>query len=298
MRAKSVNKRTGVRLTAGALAMAGGAALFVAAPAASGQPAAKVVGPKISVTQSPLAAMSTCMPASQALSYTAFSDASTFRLQVRASAPLCDPVSATAAIYAMPADGSVWPQTLSETKAFTISGASLTEITFVKDCTPAQFDVVTGGTPQVISPLGEKHGPLLIPDTGTAYQDPGAVCEPVATTVPASTTTSPNATTTSVAGTVVGNTTTTAVVVAGISTTPTTAPPRVLDTSTDRSSGSSSPSELAVTGSSSSSMAYGGVGLFVAGVLMVVASRRRLTPAVRMITSSASVSPNSPFGLD
>ena len=291
--------------------MIGGATLVMTAPGVAGQPApgsatANAVS-KISVTQSSIVPASECTTPDQALTYQIFSDASIFRLRVRASSPLCSPITATAVVYAMPGDGSVWPQTLAESKSFTISGASVTEIVFTKDCTPAQFDVVTGATPKSISPLGERHGPLLIPDTGTAYQDPGIVCTPASstTTAPGSSTTSPASTTssttstTAVGNTSVANTTTTVLVQGANTVATTTTPPSVLDTSSTRgSSGGTSPSSLAVTGVSSRATALAGAGLFVAGVGMIIASRRRLVPAVRMITSSSWIDPDSPFGLD
>lgn len=292
------------RATVGLVAMVGGAAMFIAAPAgaqpAPGTTAAANAADKITITQTALAPITTCTTPEQALSYTTFSDNSIFRLRVRASSPLCSPITATAVVYAMPGDGSLWPQTLSQTKSFTISGASQTDIVFSKDCTPAQFDVVTGATPQTISPLGERHGPLLIPDVNTAYQDPGIACSPPttevgnSTTVPGGVTTTP----TTVANTTVQNTSTTAApIVAGVST-PTTAPPSVLDTVSNRGGTTYSPAALAVTGVSSQAMGLTGVTLFAVGVGLMLTARHRAVPAVRMITSSWSVDPNSPFGLD
>lgn len=295
------------RAMTGLVAMIGGAALVAVAPAgaqpAPGTTAAATAADKITVTQTALAPITTCTTPDRSLSYTTYSDASVFRLRVRASSPLCSPITATAAIYAMPTDGSVWPQTLSQSESFTISGASQTDIVFTKDCTPAQFDVVTGATPQTISPLGERHGPLLIPDVNTAYQDPGIACGPPTTQVGNTTTvpggvTTPPATSTTVANTAVQNTTTTAAVVAGVSTTPTTAAPSVLDTVTNRADTTYSPAALAVTGVSSQALGLVGIGMFTIGMGLMLTSRRRAVPAVRMITSSWSVDPNSPFGLD
>lgn len=274
-----------------------GAAVLGGAGIVAGAPMAGAAG-KITVTQTPIAPLTTCTTPDQALSYTTFSDASIFRLRVRAASPLCSPITATAAIYAMPGDGSIWPQTLSETATFTIAEAGITDIVFTKDCTPAQFDVVTGATPQTISPLGDKHGPLLIPDVDTAYQDPGIACSPTTTaapttTAPGSATTAPGATTTTVGNTGVTNTTTTTAVVLGISSTPTTARPTVLDTVSDRSG--TTPASLAVTGVSSQAMGLAGAGLFLTGLGLMLTARRRGVPAVRMVTSSWSVDPNSPF---
>jgi len=286
------------RATIGVATALVGVGLLVAAPAASGEaaPSGAAVS-RITITQTPGAPLSTCGSAAQSLSYTTFSDTSIFRLRVVAASPLCQPVTAVAAIYAMPTDGSQWPQRLAETKSFTISQAGTTDIVFTKDCSPSQFDVLTGDTPAVISPLGERHGPLLFPTSlDTAYQDPGIACTP--TTTGATSTTSPNATTT-VAGSTVTNTTTTTVDVRVAGAT-TTAPPSVLDTSASRPSSSggsdpSTPSSLAVTGVSSQGMGVAGVSLLCAGMALLLTSRRRTAPAVRMITSHVSVDPNSPF---
>ena len=40
------------------------------------------------------------------------SDATTFRLTIRVTSPLCSRVNAVAAIYKMPGNGVAWPQTL------------------------------------------------------------------------------------------------------------------------------------------------------------------------------------------
>ena len=137
-----------------------------AAPAAPLVAAAATNPPgtgSISVEQSPVGPTGFCLPPAFALSYTTFTDANTFRLTVYASPSLCQPIAATAVIYAMPTDGSAWPQTLAASTPVIIPGPGITTITFAKGCEPAQFDVVTGATPPVISPFGEWHGPLLFP---------------------------------------------------------------------------------------------------------------------------------------
>ena len=286
-----------------AVAMAG-AALLVSAPFMG--PGAGAAGSVITVTHTPAVAIGPCI-GQGSLSYTVFSDSSVFRLKVVAPSTPCQPIAATAAVYAMPGGGAAWPQQLKESLPFTIDSAGTTDIVFKKDCTPVQFDVVTGATPQTISPLGQMHGPLLFPgNTDTAFQDVGAVCEPTTTTTPGSTTTTigsgnttiANSTTTTAATSTTAATTTTTAVVAGTSiVSPTTGNATVQGTTATRTTGTS-PSSLAVTGVSSQSTALTGTGLFIAGAGMIVMTRRRGVPAIRMVTSNSSVSGSSPFGID
>lgn len=120
----------------------------------------------------------TCLPSLLSLTNKVSSSETEFVLTVTASAPLCEPVRATAAVYAMPANGVAWPQTLVEATPFTIYEAGTTVVTFYKADTCVQFDVITGYAPQTISPLGPWHGPLLFPfDLATAQQHWG--CPPV-----------------------------------------------------------------------------------------------------------------------
>ena len=119
-----------------------------------------------------------CLPSLLSLSNKVSSSETEFVLTVIASAPLCEPVRATAAVYAMPSNGVAWPQTLVEAAPFTIFEAGTTVITFHKANACVQFDVITGYAPKTISPLGPWHGPLLFPfDLSTAQQYWG--CPPV-----------------------------------------------------------------------------------------------------------------------
>lgn len=119
-----------------------------------------------------------CLPSLLSLSNKVSSSETEFVLTVIASAPLCEPIRATAAVYSMPANGVAWPQTLLEAAPFTIFEAGTTVITFHKANACVQFDVITGYAPEVISPLGPWHGPLLFPfDLSTAQQYWG--CPPV-----------------------------------------------------------------------------------------------------------------------
>lgn len=136
-----------------------------------------------------------------------------FVLTIQIPGQLCAPVEASAVIYQMPGGGVAWPQTLLEKVPFTLQMPGTVEVLFIKDCFPAQFDVITGATPQVIAPwlIDQYHGPLLFPgDLATALQFWGkANCEP--TTSSTSSTTTSTTTTTSepdVPVTVLGVTTT------------------------------------------------------------------------------------------
>ena len=131
----------------------------------------------ITVDQSPVGATGFCLPPFLALTHSVAETPTTFTLKIFASPSLCQPVSATAAIYAMPLDGSLWPQTLALKQDFIIPGPGVTTVTFHKGCLPAQFDVLTGATPPVISPTGPWHGPLLFPFAlETSLQNPGGDC--------------------------------------------------------------------------------------------------------------------------
>lgn len=209
-----------------ALALVGSAAVVGTAVGADEGPA----GSNISIVQTDTPTQGPCLPRWLALSYTVADTATSFTLNVTASAPLCDPVwDASAVIYAMPGDSIAWPQELRERVAFTISKAGTTAITFTKTCLPVQFDVVTGATPQTIAPWGEWHGPLLFPlDINTALQHWGYPCEVTTTTASTTTTTEPTTTTQSTTSTT--STTTTA------STTTTTAPTTTTTTTTPTTS--------------------------------------------------------------
>jgi hypothetical protein len=190
-----------------------------------------------------------------------------FKLVVRNPTTLCDPVAATAVIYQMPADGSRWPQTLAASQTFSIGGASITTITFSKDCTPVQFDVVTGATPPVISPVGPFHGPLLFPlDTNTTRQYNGCTT----TTTSTSTSTSTTSSTTS------STTTTSEPSVAGIttlpseSTTSTTPQAATVESATT----AQDPASLAFTGSPSGQLAALGAAMLLGGLGLLAWTRR------------------------
>lgn len=134
----------------------------------------------ISVTHLPSDASGICLPPLFALRSSTIVGATSFTLRITVAAPLCAPLDVTAAIYAMPGDGVAWPQDLRETLGFVLSEPGITDVTFTNDCSPLQFDVLTGPTPQVIAPWGEWHGPMLFPfDTSTALQSFGCGPTPV-----------------------------------------------------------------------------------------------------------------------
>ena len=150
--------------------------------------------------------------------------------------------------------------------------------------------MLTGDTPQVISPTGAWHGPLLFPgDVGTSLQwQPDAEwrqenqCVPASTSTTTTTTSTPgtpppevNGSTTLPPPAVNGSTTiatTTTVTVAGISATQAPAA-QTAGTSTNAST------SLALTGANSDAVALVGAALLVAGLVLVVSARRRTVAA-------------------
>lgn len=159
-------------------AIAGGGLLL-----GSGTAAAQDGSDDIDVVRTHSGEDGACLPARAALSHETIHDESTYTLRIHVAAPLCTPVDAVAAIYSMPGNGAAWPQRLSQTESFTLEEAGQVDVVFTKTCEPVQFDVVTGATPAIISPLGEHHGPLLFSeDTSTSHQHFGSACPAPATT--------------------------------------------------------------------------------------------------------------------
>ncbi len=236
------------------------AAAFVTAPSAGATGT-------ITVEQTPLNYAGPCVPSALArLQWTAASESTDelFSLKVTNPVDLCDPVTATAVIYAMPTNGQQWPQQLQSVKDFVIGDASVTTITFSKDCTPAQFDVITGDTPQQISPTGAHHGPLLFPfDVNTSQQYTASGCQPTTTTTSTTTTTTTPSTTTTTAA------------VAGVTTIKVDgngeAPASVESATTTPGA---EPSSLALTGAPSANLALVGGLLLLSGIGLSVWARR------------------------
>jgi LPXTG-motif cell wall-anchored protein len=254
------------RLTAALTVLACGLAMLGAAFVVA--PSAGATG-TITVESTPLNYSGPCLPSAIArLQWTSATESTDeyFRLKVTNPADVCDPVTATAVIYGMPDNGQQWPQQLLAAKDFVIGDASVTTITFTKDCQPAQFDVVTGETPQQISPTGAHHGPLLFPfDVNTSVQYNGPGCGPTTTATVLPTSTVQTTTTTTEAPTTTAS-------VAAVTTIKTDSgePPASVESET----AAQEPSSLALTGSASSGLAVIGGALLVAGAGLLLWSRR------------------------
>lgn len=113
-----------------------------------------------------------------------------FRIRITLARRLCTPVGATAVVYAMPSSATAWPQTLAERTSLTLQEPGTYVVGFTKGCSPQQFDLLAGTgasiTPQVISPTGPWHGPLLFPvDLSTSLQWRGCGPDPVIPEFPA-----------------------------------------------------------------------------------------------------------------
>lgn len=180
--------RRGSRALALALAVLAAAALLALPATAAAQDLDQPSSVDVEFT--PSGEDAPCRDPFFALSNTVSDTPEAFVLRITVAAPLCYPLEVAAAIYEMPGDGAAWPQTLAERLDFTISEPGVWVVTFTKGCGAAQFDVLTGDTPETISPTGPYHGPLLFPfDTGTTLQYEGPECAEVSPTteVPPST---------------------------------------------------------------------------------------------------------------
>lgn len=269
---------------AGALALSVAALLMIVPSVAGAADNAPEDGGEaqsaITITQDDSAVQEGCLPSFLVLSRQVNNTSEFFELTVRASAAPCDPINAKAVIYAMPGNGVAWPQTLVEVKEFTISKAGTTSIRFDKTCDPQQFDVITGAAPEVISPEGEHHGPLLFPlDTETALQHWG--CDD-------STTSTSSTTTTEVGPTSSITTPPSSVTTVPVSVAPTSevAPTSVLGTQventqtaevagTSESNTEVKDTKLAYTGANSGGITLTGVTLALLGAVLLVVSKRR-----------------------
>lgn len=263
------------------------AAAVMAFPSLAGADEGEPAVQNITITQHDSAIQGMCLPSAFVLTRQIRNTSEYFELIVRASAPPCDPINASAVIYSMPGNGVAWPQRLVEKADFTISKAGTTTIRFAKTCDPVQFDVITGAAPDEISPEGEHHGPLLFPlDTETALQYWG--CVDNSTTTTASTTTT-SSTSTTVAP---SSTTTTNPSVLPTTSVAPTAPTTVLGiqeskpgteveskSESNNSGADVADKNLAYTGSDSGPISIVGLGLAAAGAVLIVLSRRRATAA-------------------
>ena len=262
------------RVTALAVAAAALLGAGVWAPAASAQDGVAPLQSAISVTTDPSGAQGPCAPAG-ALTYEVLHDPASFTLRIRANAPLCQPVSAVAAIYSMPGNGIAWPQQLAEVRNFTIGEAGTVDVRFTKTCQPAQFDVLTGATPDTVAPWGQWHGQLLFPfDVDTTYQHWGGECPAPPSSTTTTTTTAPTTTTTTTEAPAVGpdddeTSTTVPEVLGATEEPPPGGAPEVLGVTQE-----AEPSALAFTGMSFRILAVAGLSLFLAGVAIAALGRR------------------------
>lgn len=256
------------RLAVGVSAVAAGLALMLTPLGASGQVTADAES-AITVVQTPSGGGDCVDPTlaltNGTLSVYPYSDTSVFRLSVHASAPLCSPLTAKATVYAMPANGDQWPQTLVESKTITIQEAGDTVITFAKACDRVQYDLVSGDVPAVLN-TGFDHTLLFLGNLETAFQHVGngPDCQQASTTAAPTTTAAVTTTTAAVLGstTVAGPTTTIRSSVLAATTVP--------------SGSSPNNAGLAVTGTTTSGpIALMGGGLVFMGVAFMLASRRR-----------------------
>ena len=239
--------------------------------------------PDITVTQTPGAGSSQCLPAAMASSATLSATGQSWTIRITATAPICGSVSA--AIYQMPNNMFYpWPQHLIQVLPVDIT-PGVTTISFAKTCTPTQFDLVTGPTPDDINP---STGPMvnllyMFPWSGIQYW-PTASCEgttTTTTTLPLTTTTvAPGVTTTTTANpggsTVTTTTTATGVLPSVVNATTTTTTPHAVEAATEtKASQPATVGDLAFTGASDQVLIYGGLVLVGLGVITTIAGRRR-----------------------
>ena len=265
-----------MRRTAALALVACGAALIIS-PALAGAETPPATGESnIAIEQTVSPEQGQCLPALLALTNVVGQTETTFSLRVIVSAPLCEPITATAVIYAMPGNGVAWPQELVETKDVVISEAGEILVTFTKTCDPVQFDVVVGATPQTIDPFTAPftfHGPLLFPvDTGTALQYFGCT-SPTTTTSDTTTTTSSTTTSSTIPVSVLGSTTIAPAIAAVTSST--TSTPGVAVAGTSATNRNANASALALTGSTSGWFVGLGLALLTVGGLLFLGTRRR-----------------------
>jgi hypothetical protein len=248
--------------------------------------------PDITVTHTAGPGGTQCLPAAMASTATLSDTPQAWIIRITATAPICGPVSA--AVYQMPNNIFYpWPQHLLQVESVDVT-PGVTTITFTKTCTPTQFDLVAGATPEYINP---NTGPMVnllyaIPWSGMQYW-PTASCTGSATTstLPSTTT----STATSVTTTTVASATTTTVAQGGssvtttttasgvlpnsvVATTTTTTPTAVEPATETKASEPATVGDLAFTGASTQVLIYGGIFLMLFGAATMVASRRRQGP--------------------
>lgn len=266
------------RLAIGVSALAGGLALLLTPIGASGQSTDSAANASaessISISFTPSDVTGDCVQPDQAVASGTLvaypsSDASTFKLTIATTAPICgEGLSADAVVYSMPANGDQWPQQLVEKKSVNFKAPGQTVITFAKGCDRVQYDVTVGGVPAVLN-SGFDHQLLFPGNLETAFQHVGNGPNCVSNATSTTSTTAAPTTTTTAAPKVLSSTTVA----------PTTVLPAVLASTTVKSSSDpatvESASALATTGATSGPIALVGGGLVLIGVASLLASRRR-----------------------
>lgn len=296
-----MRRRTAWRWVVGGTALICAAWTGADAGAQSAAPEPPPGSSRIAISSSPAPTSSaSCLPGRLGMTYETATTGERFVLTVRSSAPRCEPIAATAVVYAMPPNGMAWPQRLVEARPVRIVDAGTVEIAFERTCAPTQFDVVTGATPERIAPWADWHGPLLFPfELATAFQDPGRNCTAPATTVapPATTTPSPAtvAPTTAAPSTSVPDETTPTVDPSGdpdvevLAVTTVPAGDTGDDAPVDPTSGSSSPPSvagLALTGATTGILVAASLLMIVFGVGFVIGSWLRTRARGRVVGRS------------
>ena len=123
-----------------------------------------------------------------------------FTVQFTLLKNLCNPFTAKAAVYDLPAKPYLlpWPQTLYSVFGFTVQDSGTYTVTFSKTCVGQQFDLITGPTPKTLDSINSQiyHGPLLYPFESALIWE-GTDCNETTTSTTTSTSTSTSTTTTS-----------------------------------------------------------------------------------------------------
>ncbi len=164
------NHRAVATATVAVAALCGLAATGVAAQASDGSD--HVVSVDFRPGQS---AGDGCATRGAGLSMSTNETADTYSYVFTVKTDLCDPIDAWAAVYQMPASAWPWPQTFVEKAPIPLGAAGVTTVTFSKECTPLQFDIIEGSnTPPVIDLLGDHHSPLLYPNNGLDFSGSSA----------------------------------------------------------------------------------------------------------------------------
>ncbi|MFZ4432752.1 MAG: hypothetical protein ACOYOQ_06080 [Microthrixaceae bacterium] len=177
-------RRTAIAVALVATVATSGAIGAAPASAQAPGPAPTTAPSAIATSFTPGPATPGCTAFPLEVTHSAGSTPQEFRIRITLARRLCTPVGATAVVYAMPSYSTAWPQTLVERTSITLQEPGTYVVSFTKGCNPQQFDLLAGTaasiTPQVISPTGIWHGPLLFPfDLSTSLQWRGCGPDPV-----------------------------------------------------------------------------------------------------------------------